>query len=139
MSATEDGLGGRLALFDPAAVTATQRELFDRITASAVPWAQRSGFAATTAGGRLIGPFNPTLLSPEIAAKAGASGAILPVTKGTEDSVADPKAGACDTLFKITSDPRLNHRCQVVSGVLAADCAGILGEFFQAKRREGKK
>jgi tRNA(adenine34) deaminase len=52
---------------------------------------------------------------------------------------ADPKAGACDTLFNITSDPRLNHRCQVVSGVLAADCAGILGEFFQAKRREGKK
>ena len=52
---------------------------------------------------------------------------------------ADPKAGACDSLFNITSDPRLNHRCQVVSGVLADDCARILGEFFQAKRRLGKK
>ena len=51
----------------------------------------------------------------------------------------DPKAGACDSLFEITSDPRLNHRCQVVSGVLADDCARILGEFFQAKRRLGKK
>jgi len=30
------------------------------------------------------------LLSPEVASKAGASGAILPVTQGTEDSVADP-------------------------------------------------
>src|SRR5437588_6510285 len=31
----------------------------------------------------------------------------------------DPKAGACDTLYPITSEPRLNHRSQVVSGVLA--------------------
>ena len=67
MSPTKPGLSGRLALFDPVVVTATQRDLFDRITATAVPWAQRSGFAATTADGRLIGPFNPTLLSPEIA------------------------------------------------------------------------
>jgi tRNA(adenine34) deaminase len=51
----------------------------------------------------------------------------------------DPKAGACDTLYNITSDPRLNHRCQVVSGVLADDCARILTDFFQAKRRLGKK
>ena len=67
MSAAEHALGGRLALFDPDAVTTTQRELFDRITATAAPWAQRSGFAATTARGRLIGPFSPSLLSPEIA------------------------------------------------------------------------
>lgn len=67
MSAAEHALGGRLALFDPDAVTTTQRELFDRITATAAPWAQHSGFAATTAGGRLIGPFNPSLLSPAIA------------------------------------------------------------------------
>jgi tRNA(adenine34) deaminase len=31
----------------------------------------------------------------------------------------DPKAGACDTLYHITTDPRLNHRAQVVGGVLA--------------------
>jgi 4-carboxymuconolactone decarboxylase len=67
VSAAEHALGGRLALFDPDAVTTTQRELFDRITATAAPWAQHSGFAATTAGGRLIGPFNPSLLSPAIA------------------------------------------------------------------------
>src|SRR5262249_52462976 len=29
---------------------------------------------------------------------------------------ADPKAGACDTLYQITSDPRLNHRAQIVRG-----------------------
>jgi tRNA(adenine34) deaminase len=51
----------------------------------------------------------------------------------------DPKAGACDTLYRITNDPRLNHRAQVVSGVLADRCAGLLSDFFQSKRRQGKK
>jgi len=51
----------------------------------------------------------------------------------------DPKAGACDTLYHITNDPRLNHRAQVISGVLADRCAGTLSEFFAAKRRLGKK
>jgi 4-carboxymuconolactone decarboxylase len=67
MSASEQRLGGRLPLAEPGALTGKQRELFDRITVTGVPWAHRSGFAATTAEGRLIGPFNPTLLSPEIA------------------------------------------------------------------------
>jgi tRNA(adenine34) deaminase len=52
---------------------------------------------------------------------------------------ADPKAGACDTVYRITSDPRLNHRAQVIGGVLADRCAGVLSEFFAAKRRMGKK
>jgi tRNA(adenine34) deaminase len=50
----------------------------------------------------------------------------------------DPKAGACATLYQITSDPRLNHRAQVVGGVLAERCAGVLSEFFAAKRKPGK-
>ena len=51
----------------------------------------------------------------------------------------DPKAGACDTLFQITSDPRLNHRAQVLGGVEAERCAFILSDFFAGKRRLGKK
>jgi tRNA(adenine34) deaminase len=47
----------------------------------------------------------------------------------------DPKAGACDTLYRITADPRLNHRAQVVSGVLAARCGEVLSSFFARKRR----
>jgi tRNA(adenine34) deaminase len=46
----------------------------------------------------------------------------------------DPKAGACHTLYQITSDPRLNHRSQVVSGVLADRCAAVLSNFFARKR-----
>ena len=52
---------------------------------------------------------------------------------------ADPKAGACDTLYHITNDPRLNHRAQVIGGVLADRCAAVSTDFFAAKRRLGKK
>ncbi len=52
---------------------------------------------------------------------------------------ADPKAGAVDSLYQIPTDPRLNHRLEVVSGVLADDCAARLKAFFAARRREGKK
>lgn len=52
---------------------------------------------------------------------------------------ADPKAGACHTLYQITNDSRLNHRCQVVSDVLAEPCSQILSDFFAEKRRQGKK
>jgi tRNA(adenine34) deaminase len=51
----------------------------------------------------------------------------------------DPKAGACHTLYQITSDLRLNHRAQVIGGVLADRCAAVLSDFFAAKRRAGKK
>ncbi len=47
----------------------------------------------------------------------------------------DPKAGACDTLYQITTDPRFNHRAQVIGGVLAERCAAVLGSFFTSKRR----
>ena len=52
---------------------------------------------------------------------------------------ADLKAGACDSLYRITSDPRLNHRAQVVAGVLGDRCAAALSAFFQGKRALGKK
>ena len=52
---------------------------------------------------------------------------------------ADPKGGACHTLFQITSDPRLNHRARVVGGVMAEACAAILSAFFAGKRALGKK
>ena len=46
----------------------------------------------------------------------------------------DPKAGACRTLYEISDDPRLNHRCEITSGVLADECADLLSQFFRAKR-----
>ena len=52
---------------------------------------------------------------------------------------ADPKAGACDTLYQIPTDERLNHRAAVLGGVMADRCAAILSEFFRKKREMGKK
>lgn len=46
----------------------------------------------------------------------------------------DAKAGAVDSLFAIGRDPRLNHRFEVVSGVLEEPCREILRVFFQARR-----
>lgn len=51
----------------------------------------------------------------------------------------DPKAGAVVSLFQLLNDPRLNHRCETISGVLASDCGRILTEFFDRKRKLGKK
>ena len=53
---------------------------------------------------------------------------------------ADPKAGAVDTLLRICSDPRLNHRTTTVTaGVRSAECAALLTGFFRAQRAAGKK
>jgi tRNA(adenine34) deaminase len=52
---------------------------------------------------------------------------------------ADPKAGACATLYQITTDPRLNHRARVVSGVLAERCGAVLSAFFADKRGRGSR
>jgi tRNA(adenine34) deaminase len=51
----------------------------------------------------------------------------------------DPKAGAVNSLFQLLSDPRLNHRCQVVPGVLALPCGEVLTQFFARQRALGKK
>jgi len=52
---------------------------------------------------------------------------------------ADPKGGACHTLYQITDDARLNHRCAVLGGVLMADCRDLLQRFFAEQRAQGKK
>jgi tRNA(adenine34) deaminase len=51
----------------------------------------------------------------------------------------DPKAGALRSLFTLGEDPRLNHRFEVVPGVLAAECAARLTSFFAGLRALGKK
>lgn len=47
----------------------------------------------------------------------------------------DPKAGACSSLYSIPTDERLNHRVELVSGVLARDCGRLLSDFFRERRR----
>lgn len=47
----------------------------------------------------------------------------------------DPKAGAVGSLANVLADERLNHRPEVVPGVLAEECAALLRAFFRAARR----
>ena len=46
----------------------------------------------------------------------------------------DEKAGAVGSQWDLLRDPRQIHRPEVISGVLADQCAKLLGEFFQEKR-----
>jgi len=46
----------------------------------------------------------------------------------------DPKAGAAGSVMDVTGDPRLNHRPQVVGGVLAGECGDLLRAFFADRR-----
>jgi tRNA(Arg) A34 adenosine deaminase TadA len=48
---------------------------------------------------------------------------------------ADPKAGAVESLHRLLDDPRLNHRVAARGGVLAAESAALLREFFESRRR----
>jgi tRNA(adenine34) deaminase len=47
---------------------------------------------------------------------------------------ADPKAGACGSLYNLCVDPRLNHELEVVSGVRAEEAAALLTGFFGERR-----
>jgi tRNA(adenine34) deaminase len=46
----------------------------------------------------------------------------------------DPKAGAAGSVLDVLADPRLNHRPEVLGGVLADEAADLLRSFFRARR-----
>lgn len=47
----------------------------------------------------------------------------------------DPKAGAAGSLWDVLRDRRLNHRPEVLPGVLAEECGAVLKAFFEGQRR----
>jgi tRNA(adenine34) deaminase len=51
----------------------------------------------------------------------------------------DPKGGAAGSLYNLLNDSRLNHRAEVIPGVLARQCATLLTDFFKKQRQLGKK
>jgi tRNA(adenine34) deaminase len=48
----------------------------------------------------------------------------------------DPKAGAACSLYSVLGDSRLNHRVEVISGVLKDECREVLQGFFRERRKE---
>ncbi|MFZ2949082.1 MAG: tRNA adenosine(34) deaminase TadA [Desulfuromonadaceae bacterium] len=54
----------------------------------------------------------------------------------------DPKGGAAGSLYDLSSDPRLNHRVELLSRVLEKECSGLLSGFFadlRTRRREARR
>jgi tRNA(adenine34) deaminase len=46
----------------------------------------------------------------------------------------DPKAGACGSVLTVMNHPQLNHKSEVISGVLAEECSRMLSNFFRERR-----
>ncbi|MEH7250090.1 tRNA adenosine(34) deaminase TadA [Neobacillus niacini] len=67
------------------------------------------------------------------------SGAIiLSRVKRVVYGAADPKGGCAGTFMNLLQDQRFNHQCEVVSGVLAAECGQLLSDFFRQLREKRK-
>ena len=50
---------------------------------------------------------------------------------------ADPKTGACGSVFELAGSPKMNHRIEVTGGVLGDECGALLKRFFEARRGRG--
>lgn len=48
----------------------------------------------------------------------------------------DPKAGAAGSVLTVLNHPRLNHKLEVLNGVLIEDCASIVRNFFKERRKD---
>jgi len=49
-------------------------------------------------------------------------------------AASDPKAGACGSVLDVMNHPKLNHRVEVVPGILSEECGSLLQSFFRARR-----
>ncbi len=87
--------------------------------------------AEATGSWRLVGAIVVVTLEPcPMCAGALVAARVARVAFGA----ADPKAGACGSLYNLCVDPRLNHQLEVTPGVREAECAALLSAFFAGRR-----
>lgn len=67
------------------------------------------------------------------------AGAIVQARIPTVVYGAEDKKGGGQTLFEILNHPQLNHRVEIISGVLAGECGEVLSQFFKAKRNDSQR
>jgi tRNA(adenine34) deaminase len=123
-------------VLDPAgAVIASahnEREARGDPTAHAEVLALRAAAGVHGAGWRLAGCSLVVTLEPcTMCAGAAVLARVAAVVYGAHD----PKAGAAGSLWDVVRDRRLNHRPEVVGGVLADECAALLRDWFDSTRR----
>ena len=87
--------------------------------------------AAALGNWRLTGLTLVVTLEPcTMCAGAVTAARLARVVYGAED----PKAGAAGSLWDVLRDTRLNHRPEVIGGILADECGDLLRDFFAARR-----
>jgi tRNA(adenine34) deaminase len=92
--------------------------------------------AAVVGGWRLTGCAMYVTLEPcAMCAGALVNGRVERLVYGAPD----PKAGFCGTLGNLVQDPRLNHRLEVVAGVLESESAALLRGFFASLRTSRRR
>jgi len=112
------------------AAAGNERELRREPTAHAEILAIRAA-AEALGGWRLPGTTLYVTLEPcAMCAGAIVLARIPTVVFGTPD----PKAGAAGSVLDVLAEPALNHRPEVVGGVLEAECAALLTDFFATRR-----
>lgn len=107
-----------------------ERQLRNDPTAHAEMLAIRDA-AERVGSSHLVGATLYTTLEP-CPMCAGAS--VLARVERVVFGAADPKAGACASLYNLGADPRLNHEFEVTWRVRETECASLLTEFFASKR-----
>jgi tRNA(adenine34) deaminase len=115
---------------EPLATAANERELRRDPTAHAEILAIREG-AELLGGWRLPDTTLYVTLEP-CAMCAGAI--VLARVPRVVYAAPDPKAGAAGSVLDVLGEPLLNHRPEVVGGVLGADAAELLRSFFRLRR-----
>ena len=107
-----------------------ERELTGDPTAHAEVLAIRAA-AATLGRWRLTGCTLAVTLEP---CTMCAGAAVLARLDRIVYGAVDPKAGAVGSLWDVVRDRRLNHRPEVIAGVLAEECGALLTRFFAGRR-----
>ncbi len=116
---------------EPLAIAGNERELRRDPTAHAEILAIRAA-AEALGGWRLLDTTLYVTLEPcAMCAGAIVLARIPAVVIGTPD----PKAGAAGSILDVLREPALNHRPEVITGVLEDECATLLRDFFAARRQ----
>jgi tRNA(adenine34) deaminase len=124
-------IGAVIARGEEVVASAENRRELDRDpTAHAEVLALRAA-AGAMGGWRLPGTTLYVTLEP-CAMCAGAI--VLARVPRVVFATPDPKAGAAGSVLDVLAEPRFNHRPQVESGLMAEQAAGLLREFFAARR-----
>lgn len=114
---------------------ANAREALGDPTAHAEILALRAAARVVADGWRLTG----TTLAVTVEPCTMCAGALVMARVSTVVFGAwEPKTGAAGSLWDVLRDRRLSHRPQVRGGVLAADCAALLEDFFRRQRDLGQ-